>query len=110
MSRLAGTADGCDTPLSSSEERYLETLGHPEFHHLASQESRPGLSVGVKAASILSEVWRSDFTEVKTDGSPQGEKLFYFEDSEEAACLQRGTGKSALGLGLSVPLPINQLT
>jgi len=64
----------------------------------------------VKAASILSKVWKSDFIEVKTNGSPRGGKLFYSEASEKAACLQRGTGKSALGLGLSVPLPINQLT
>lgn len=43
--------------------------------------------MGMKAASILSEVWKSDFTEVKTNGSPQGGKLLYFETSEKAAVL-----------------------
>lgn len=41
----------------------------------------------MKAASILSEVRRSDFIEVKTNGSPQGGKLLYFEASEKAAVL-----------------------
>lgn len=66
--------------------------------------------MGMKAASTLSEVWKSDFTEVKTNDSPQGGKLFYFEASEKAACLRRGTGNSASGLSPSVPLPMYQLT
>lgn len=110
MFRLAGTADVCSTPSSFSEECYLETSGHPEFHNLAMWDSWPGLSVGVKAASILFEVWKRDFIEVKTNGSPQGGKLFYSDATEKAARLWRGTGKSALGLGRSVPLLINQLT
>lgn len=43
--------------------------------------------MGMKAASMLSEVWRSDFTEVKTNDSPQGGKLLYSEPSEKAAVL-----------------------
>lgn len=42
--------------------------------------------MGMKAASILSEVWKSDFTEVKTNGSPQGGKLLYFWSFWKGSC------------------------
>lgn len=42
---------------------------------------RAVLSVGVKAASILSELQRSDFTEVKTNGS-----CYILKLEKKAAC------------------------
>lgn len=66
--------------------RLLDTLN---FIILLIQDSQLGLSVGVKSVSILSEVWKSDFTEVKTNCSRQGGKLFYFEASEKAVFIER---------------------